>query len=103
MIVFTHRLAFAQLLESSVSEFNAASALDGDVARAQIKHIELRNSPLGHPSDPNYINNMKLESAANKLLNHDVADIKKALKDGDFNDADSKTYALCTAFRNMIE
>ena len=46
---------------------------------------------------------MKLESAANKLLNHDVADIKKALKDGDFNDADSKTYALCTAFRNMIE
>lgn len=103
VIVFTHRLAFAQLLESSVSEFNAASALDGDVARAQIKHIELRNSPLGHPSDPNYINNMKLESAANKLLNHDVADIKKALKDGNFNDADSKTYALCTAFRNMIE
>ena len=103
VIVFTHRLAFAQLLENSASEFNATSALDGDVIRVQIKHIELRNSPLGHPSEPNYINNMKLEKAANKLLEQDVACIKKALKDGNFSDADVKTHALCTAFRNMIE
>lgn len=103
VIVFTHRLAFAQLLENSASEFNATSALDGDVIRVQIKHIELRKSPLGHPSEPNYINNMKLEKAANKLLEQDVACIKKALKDGNFSDADVKTHALCTAFRNMIE
>lgn len=70
---------------------------------AFILPIELRNSPLGHPSEPNYINNMKLEKAANKLLEQDVACIKKALKDGNFSDADVKTHALCTAFRNMIE
>ena len=103
VIVFTHRLAFAQLLESAASEFNAACAIAGHVTRAQIKHIELRNSPLGHPSDPNYVGKMKLESAVKNLLNRDVPAIKKELKDGRFSDSDAKTLALCAEFRNMIE
>lgn len=103
VIVFTHRLAFAQLLESAASDFNAASAIAGDVSRAQIKHIELRNSPLGHPSDPNYVGKMKLESAVKNLLNRDVPAIKKDMTDGRFSDADAKTLALCAEFRNMIE
>jgi hypothetical protein len=103
VIVFTHRLAFAQLLESAVSEFNAACAIAGHAMRAQIKHIELRSSPLGHPSDPTYISKMKLANAVNNLIGYDVAAIKKDIKDGNFDDADSKTHALCTKFRNVIE
>lgn len=103
VIVFTHRLAFAQLLESAASDFNAASAIAGDTSRAQIRHIELRYAPLGHPSDPNYVGKMKLESAVKDLLNRDVPAIKKDLKDGRFSDADAKTLALCAEFRNMIE
>ena len=71
--------------------------------RAQIKHIELRSSPLGHPSDPTYISKMKLANAVNNLIGYDVTAIKKDIKDGNFDDADSKTHALCTKFRNVIE
>lgn len=103
VIVFTHRLAFAQLLESAATEFDAASAIAGNSLRAQINHIELRNSPLGHPSDPTYISKMKLANAVNNLLNYDVSAIKKDIKDGNFSDVDFKTHALCAKFRNMIE
>lgn len=103
VIVFTHRLAFAQLLESAASEFNAPCAIAGHTTRAQIKHIELRNSPLGHPSDPNYVGKMKLESAVKNLLNRDVPATKKDMKDGRFSNADAKTLALCAEFRIMIE
>lgn len=103
VIVFTHRLAFAQLLESAASDFNAASAIAGDASRAQIKHIELRNSPMGHPSMPNYVDNMKLDKAVNKLLDEDVRIIKGYFANGDYDAADAKTRALCTTFRNVIE
>lgn len=103
VIVFTHRLAFAQLLESAANDFNTASAVSGHTLRAQIKHIELRYAPLGQPSNPNYIGKMKLENAVNRLLQQDVPTIKKDLQDGRFSDADAKTLALCTEFRNVIE
>ena len=103
VIVFTHRLAFAQLLESAASDFNAASAIAGDTSRAQIRHIELRNSPLGHPSMPNYVDSMKLDKAVNKLLDEDVRIIKGYFANGNYDAADAKTRALCTTFRNVIE
>lgn len=103
VIVFTHRLAFAQLLESVASDFNAVSAIAGDTSRAQIRHMELRNSPLGHPSMPNYVNNMKLDKAVNKLLDEDVRIIKEYFANGDYDAADAKTRDLCTTFRNVIE
>lgn len=103
VIVFTHRLAFAQLLESATMNFNARATMAGESVRASITHIELRHSPLGYPDKPNYVNNMKLESAVKNLLNDDVPAIKRHLANSEFDEADAKTLKLCTTFRNVIE
>lgn len=103
VIVFTHRLAFAQLLQTAVVDFNTEAAFANKPERANVTHIELRNSPLGEPSDPSYLNKMKLGDATKKLLGDDVVRIKKLQKDGDFDSADAKILALCMTFRNVIE
>ena len=103
VIVFTHRLAFAQLLESAVAAFNAETIRTGEAVWASITHIELRQSPLGHPDTPNYVNNMKLESAVKNLLNEDVQAIKRHQANDEFDAAEARTLKLCASFRNMIE
>lgn len=103
VIVFTHRLAFAQLLESAVAAFNAETIRRGEAVWASITHIELRQSPLGHPDTPNYVNNMKLESAVKNLLNEDVRAIKRHQANDEFDAAEARTLKLCASFRNMIE
>ena len=103
VIVFTHRLAFAQLLESAVTTFNAEAIRTGEAVRASITHNELRQSPLGHPDTPNYVNNMKLESAVKNLLNEDVQAIKRHQANDEFDAAEARTLKLCASFRNMIE
>lgn len=103
VIVFTHRLAFAQLLEAGAAEFNAEAIQVGSTEHAKITHIELRNHPLGHPSSPNYVNNMAMTSAITNLLREDVSRIKKAQNSGDFATADMSIQSLCARFRNVIE
>lgn len=103
VIVFTHRLAFAQLLDAGVAENNAEAAQTGSTEHATIRHIELRNDPLGQPSLPNYVNNMGMASAIKNLMNEDVKRIKKAQKDGDYSVADMSLQSLCARFRNVIE
>lgn len=103
VIVFTHRLAFAQLLESSVTSFNAEAMKAGETVEASITHVELRQKPLGHPDDPNYLGSMKLESAVKNLLNGDVAAVKRHLAKDEFDVAEARTLKICASFRNMIE
>lgn len=103
VIVFTHRLAFAQLLEASATAFNAYAAQNGSTDRAEITHIELRNSPLGHPTTPNYVNNMAMEKALDSLLKSDVAAIKQLQNLNDYETADRLIQSLCAKFRNVIE
>ena len=103
VIVFTHRLAFAQLLQTAVADFNAEAAYAEKLERANVTHIELRNSPLGEPSLPSYVSKMKLGDATKKLLGDDVVKIKKLQKEGDFDSADAKILSLCMTFRNVIE
>lgn len=103
VVVFTHRLAFAQLLHQSVSEYNAEASRAGKPNRAQIKHIELRNSPLGQPTEPTYLQRIKMASALKNMINSDIAQVKRLQKDGDYGTADHMIQSLAARFRNLIE
>lgn len=103
VIVFTHRLHFAHLLEHSHNEFNAAAALSGNPLYAIIHHIELRNDPLGEPSTPNYLSRISMAKSVNNMIYQDCAKIRKFQKEGEYDIADSMLQSLAAKFRNLIE
>lgn len=103
VIVFTHRLVFAQFLNSSVYRYNAIAAQNELSKRAEVKHIELRNIPLGQPVEASYIENISFSSKLNTMLNTDLHKIKQAQDNGDYDLADSLMRSLCTQFRNIVE
>lgn len=103
VIVFTHRLAFAQLLESACTEFNTEAAHNNKPVRACTTHIELRDSPLGQPSKPTYVGKLKIDSAVSNLLNQDIAQTKRLQHEGEFELADATILSICTTFRNVVE
>lgn len=103
VIVFTHRLHFAHLLEHCHTEFNAAAALSNNPVRATITHIELRNSPLGQPASPNYLQRITMLKALNEMIGQDCAKIRKFQKEGEYDIADNMLQALASKFRNLIE
>lgn len=101
--MFTHRLAFAQLLQSAVTDFNVAAVYAQKPDQANVTHIELRHTPLGEPSAPNYLGKMKLGDAIKQLLGDNVVRIKKLQREEDYDTADTKIRELCMTFRNVIE
>lgn len=103
VIVFTHRLAFAQLLEEATKNYNVQKILEEGTARAQIKHIELLNNPLGEPTSPSYTKQMKFEKSINQLLNHDLAQVKRLKANGDYGLANTCLRAVCDEFRVIVE
>lgn len=103
VIVFTHRLAFAQFLDTSVNMYNADATKCGQVSRAQVKHIELRTAPLGQPSEASYIESISLTKKLNNMINSDISSIRKAQENDDYVTADSLMRSLCTQFRNLVE
>ncbi len=102
VIVFTHRLAFAQLLDAANDDFNA-KALQAGTTLAAIAHTELRSSPLGQPTEPNYVKYMAMEKAINLLLTSEVSSIRKAQDAGDYHIVDGLIHSVCASFRNIIE
>lgn len=103
VIVFTHRLAFAQLLNSCLTEYNLKASKAGDAERATITHIELRNNPLGHPDRPNYLQRIAMQGALKDMINQDCARIKKEQKAGNYDIAEHMLQSLAARFRNLIE
>lgn len=103
VIVFTHRLVFAQFLNTSVYRYNAIAAQSEFSKRAEVKHIELRNAPLGQPVEASYIENISFSVKLNTMLNTDLHKIRQAQKNGDYDLADSLMRSLCTQFRNLVE
>lgn len=102
VIVFTHRLAFAQLLNAEFDEYNK-NAVDAKVKALTVKNIELRKSPLGHPSNPNYVKNINIKSATNLFLTNDIPKIRKAQSNGEYDIADKMIKALCSDLRSVVE
>ncbi len=103
VIVFTHRLAFAQFLDTSVNIYNGDAAKYGQTNRAKITHIELRTAPLGQPAGASYVENISLPKKLNGMINDDLNHIKRAQKNADYVTADSLMRSLCTQFRNLVE
>ena len=103
VIVFTHRLAFAQLLNNEATQFNIVADQAGDVTRALVKNIELRKSPLGAPDAPGFLKDVSLGKATTQLLSVDIPAIKRAQKEERYSEADHLTKTLCSDFRKVIE
>lgn len=103
VIVFTHRLAFAQLLNGCALDCNAQTARDGTGETLTISHVELRNYPLGHPSDASYLQRVSMKGALSDMINRDCARIKKEQMAGNYDIADHMLQSLAARFRNLIE
>ena len=102
VIVFTHRLAFAQLLNAEFDDYNK-NAIDMEEKVLTIKNIELRKKPLGQPSNPNYVKNLNVKSATNLFLTNYIPKIRKAQSNGEYDTADRMIKALCSDFRSVVE
>ncbi len=103
VIVFTHRLAFAQLLHKATSEYNAQVKKQGLATQATITHIELRNKPLGQPVKAAYVQKISMKSALNEMMNQDIARIRKFQEANDYDTADHLLQSVAARFRNLIE
>lgn len=103
VIVFTHRLAFAQLLVSSVGEYNKAQSELETPNIIDCKQIELRNRPLGEPTEPTYHGALKMKNALNKVKNRDIVLLKKQYKNGEYESYDNGIKSLCSDFRKIVE
>lgn len=103
VIVFTHRLAFAQLLVSSIGEYNKAQSVSETHRIIDCKQIELRNRPLGEPTEPTYHGALKMKNALNNIKNHDIALLKKLYEGGKYENYDNGIKSLCSDFRKIVE
>ena len=103
VIVFTHRLAFAQLLVSSIGEYNKAQSELETPNIIDCKQIELRNRPLGEPTEPTYHGALKMKNALNNIKSRDIALLKKQYKNGEYESYDNGIKSLCSDFRKIVE
>lgn len=102
VIVFTHRLAFAQLLLSCVDEYNKQKQ-DDDFCPVDIKQIELRSKPLGEPVNPKYRGATSMKNALNLMKQKEIVELKRMIKSGDYENLDKGIQSLCSDFRKIIE
>lgn len=103
VIVFTHRLAFAQLLVSSIGEYNKAQSELETPLIIDCKQIELRNRPLGEPTEPTYHGALKMKNALNNIKSRDIALLKEQYKNGEYESYDNGIKSLCSDFRKIVE
>ena len=103
VIVFTHRLAFAQLLVSSIGEYNKVQSELETPNIIDCKQIELRNRPLGEPTEPTYHGALKMKNALNNIKSRDIALLKKQYKNGEYESYDNGIKSLCSDFRKIVE
>lgn len=101
VIVFTHRINFVRILVDCATEYN--NKISSDKKEVEIKHIELRSSPLGEPCEPSYTSKPNLSSNFNYILNQDIPQIKKSQEKGDYVYADVRIRGLCTQIRTLVE
>lgn len=103
VIVFTHRLAFAQLLVSSLNDYNESQCKNDNPIIIDFKQIELRNKPLGEPTEPTYRGTLKMKNALNNIKNHNIAILKKQYKSGEYENYNNGIKSLCSDLRKIVE
>lgn len=102
VIVFTHRLAFAELLSSSVKRYNDSQSKPELPSKIELQQIELRNMPLGEPMDHSYSSFSNLSKALSPLK-QDIERLKKQRKNQEYEAYDSGIQALCSKLRKIVE
>ena len=101
VIVFTHRLAFAELLNQSMSEMREnLSLLEDD---ASFNYIELLKNPLGEPMTNGKYNSLKFANALQKFKEVDLPKLKDLQSSGDYELYYDKLQSLCSKIRKTVE
>ncbi len=101
VIVFTHRLAFAEMLNRLAQSKNNAAKAKG-IDKININYIKLARKPLGDPDYQNDFANSKLDSKLNNL-DGPIRNAEKAQADGDHSTADMLLKGLCSTLRDIVE
>lgn len=103
VIVFTHRLAFAQLLNIETKNYNTSVDKKGNLEHASIYNIQLRKFPLGCSEPPSFLKDVSLAKAIGHIRANELPAIKRKQKEGDYITADAMLKSLCSDFRKVIE
>ncbi len=64
--------------------------------------VELRNSPLGEPSELQYIGSASIDKALGKLSDK-IPRLKKLQKEGSYDEYDNGIKSLCSDLRKAVE
>ena len=101
VIVFTHRLAFAEKLNRLAQSKNNVAKAKG-TSKTEINYIKLARKPLGDPDYQNDFASYKLDSKLNSL-DGPIKNSENAQKVGDHSTADMLLKGLCSTLRDIIE
>ena len=103
VIVFTHRLAFAQLLFSCNEAYNATHYNEEGHEALKVKQVELRHLPLGEPQEPSYHGAKQMKDALKSLKNNEIILLKKQFKNKEYESYNDGIKALCSKLRIIVE
>lgn len=101
VIVFTHRLAFAEMLNRLISNNNKKAKVKGEKT-IDLNYIKLVRNPLGDPDYQNDFSKFKLDKQLNDL-DGPIRQTEKAQNNGDHMIADIMLKGLCSKLRDIIE
>lgn len=101
VIVFTHRLAFAETLKNCMELYLLENPETKESSK--FNYIELRNSPMGEPIYKGDYNKTNAISSLQTIKDESIPKIRKLREDGDYDLADAKLKSCCTIVRADIE
>lgn len=99
VIIFTHRLAFAERLKLFVDKCRDKNQ-NIDIS---LNYIELRRSPLGEPMYFGKYDGLTFLNELNKIKDQKIPKIRKLFDDNQYELADSQIASLCSNIRKNIE
>lgn len=101
VIVFTHRLAFAETLSNYMNE--KLTCNDFEEHKPSFNYIELLSNPLGEPIPNGKYNELKFSSFLNKLVNEDIPKLRKLQSEQDYDLYRAKMESICSKMRKNLE
>lgn len=102
VIVFTHRLTFADSLSRNIKNLNIEMK-EGENSPVVFSYIELKKKPLGNPIAFEKFGKFNLKSRLNTILNKSIPNLKKANIEFDYDQYALMLKGQCSEFRDLIE
>lgn len=99
VIVFTHRLAFAETIKRYMDEAIEKSSSK----KGNFNYIELLKNPLGEPIIMGGYNRLDFDSVLKVIKGQDIPQYKKLLNSGEYDLAESKMKSICSCMRINVE